>query len=157
MGQSETGNQTLNMNLADKDWFVFNENYGTSEEKYLVKYIAKVAEQLNKEYSEFYLLRNEKHFKLFNSDDGQVFEPDFVLFLIKDSKNPAIHYQVFIEPKGAHLFKKDEWKSNFLLQLEAEHKIENLWKDKKYVVWGMPFYNEGETKSDFDKAFNRLL
>ena len=157
LAQSETGNQALNMNLADKDWFVFNENYGTSEEKYLVKYIAKVVEQLNKIYSEVYLLRNEKHFKLFNFDDGQAFEPDFVLFLIKDGKTPAIHYQVFIEPKGGHLLKKDEWKSNFLLQLKAEHKIENLWSDKKYVVWGMPFYNEVETKSDFDKAFNQLF
>jgi type III restriction enzyme len=157
LAQSETSNQALSMNLADKDWFVFNENYGTSEEKYLVKYIAKVVDQLNKEYSEVYLLRNEKHFQLFNFDDGQAFEPDFVLFLIKDSKTPAIHYQVFIEPKGGHLLKKDEWKSNFLLQLEAEYKIENLWNDKEYVVWGMPLYNEVETKVEFNKAFERLL
>jgi len=36
IAQSETTNQDLNMKLSSEDWFVFNENYGTSEEKYLV-------------------------------------------------------------------------------------------------------------------------
>jgi len=157
IAQSETSNQALNMSLADEDWFVFNENYGTSEEKYLVKYIAKVVEQLNKKYSEVYLLRNEKHFKLFNFDDGRAFEPDFVLFLVKEDKATAMHYQVFIEPKGGHLIKQDEWKHNFLLQLKAEHKIESLWQDKSYEIWGMPFYNETETKDKFDKEFSKLF
>ena len=157
IAQSETTNQTLNMNLSSKDWFTFNENYGTSEEKYLVKYIDKLVEQLNQKYSEVYLLRNERHFKLFNFDDGRVFEPDFVLFLIKDDKTPALHYQVFIEPKGSHLIKQDEWKHNFLMQLKTEHKIEQLWKDRDYMVWGMPFYNETETKPEYEKEFGALL
>jgi len=157
IAQSETTNSALNMDLSSLDWFVYNENYGTSEEKYLVKYIAKMADQLKKKYSEVYLLRNERHFKLFNFDDGRALEPDFVLFLIKDNKTKAKHYQVFIEPKGKHLIKNDEWKHNFLLRLKTEHKIEQLWKDKEYVVWGMPFYNETETKADFDKDFNAQL
>ncbi|MCZ6802417.1 MAG: DEAD/DEAH box helicase family protein [Proteobacteria bacterium] len=157
IAQSGTTNRALNMDLSGEDWFVFNENYGTSEEKYLVKYIAKIVEKLNEKYSEVYLLRNERHFKLFNFDDGRVFEPDFVLFLIKDDKTPALYYQVFIEPKGSHLLKQDEWKHNFLLQLEAEHKIEQLWKDREYIVWGMPFYNESETKPEFEKEFSALI
>ncbi len=157
VAQSETTNQALNIDLSTEDWFVFNENFGTSEEKYLVKYIAKVARQLEQKYSEVYLLRNERHFKLFNFDDGRVFEPDFVLFLVKDEKKHALHYQVFIEPKGAHLIKNDEWKQNFLMKLKTEHKIEQLWKDREYVVWGMPFYNETETKPDFEKEFSILL
>ena len=157
IAQSETTNQALNMDLSVEDWFVFNENYGTSEEKYLVKYIAKVAGQLKNKYSEVYLLRNERHFKLFNFDDGRAFEPDFVLFLVKDDKKHALHYQVFIEPKGGHLIKYDEWKHNFLMQLKTEHKIEKLWKDREYVVWGMPFYNETETKVDFEKEFNAQI
>jgi type III restriction enzyme len=157
IAQSETTNQALNMDLSTEDWFVFNENYGTSEEKYLVKYIAKVTGQLKQKYSEVYLLRHERHFKLFNFDDGHAFEPDFVLFLVKDDKEHVLHYQVFIEPKGGHLIKHDEWKHNFLMQLKTEHKIEQLWKDREYVVWGMPFYNETETKPDFEKEFSVLL
>ena len=157
ISQGETTNQDLYMDLSSKDWFVFNENFGTSEEKYLVKYIDKVIDKLKHKYSEVYLLRNERHFKLFNFDDGRAFEPDFVLFLIKDDTSPAIHYQVFIEPKGSHLIKQDEWKHNFLMQLEIEHTIEKLWDDKKYIVWGMPFYNETDTKPEFEKEFSILL
>ena len=157
IAQSETTNQALNMGLFDKDWFVFNENYGTSEEKYLVKYIGKVIDKLKKQYSEVYLLRNERHFQLFNFDDGRAFEPDFVLFLIKGDKSPAIQYQVFIEPKGSHLIKQDEWKHIFLMQLKEEHQIEQLWTDKNYVVWGMPFFNEVDTKPEFEEAFEELL
>lgn len=157
IAQGETTNQDLYMDLSAKDWFVFNENYGTSEEKYLVKYIDKVITQLQQKYSEVYLLRNERHFKLFNFDDGRVFEPDFVLFLIKDDISPVMHYQVFIEPKGSHLIKQDEWKHIFLMQLKAEHKFEQLWKDRNYIVWGMPFYNETDTKPKFEKEFSVLL
>lgn len=157
IAQSETTNEALYMDLSGEDWFVFNENYGTSEEKYLVKYIAKVVEKLHKKYSEVYLVRNERHFKLFNFDDGRVFEPDFVLYLIENVKITGLHYQVFIEPKGRQLFKEDEWKQKFLLQLKTEHKIEQLWKDRNYIVWGMPFYNETETKAEFEKEFSALL
>ena len=157
VAQSETTNQALNMSLSDNDWFVFNENYGTSEEKYLVKYIAKLIDKLKTQYSEVYLLRNARHFQLFNFDDGRPFEPDFLLFLIKGDKSPSIQYQVFIEPKGSHLIKQDEWKQNFLMQFKKIHQIEQLWKDKSYIVWGMPFFNETETKPDFEKAFELLL
>ena len=157
IAQSETTNQALNMGLSDKDWFVFNENYGTSEEKYLVKRIAKYIDEFNEQFSEVYLLRNERHFQLFNFNDGRAFEPDFVLFLIEKDKTSSLQYQVFIEPKGGHLIEKDKWKNNFLNQLLKEHKIEQLWKDKRYIIWGMPFFNETETKPDFEKAFEPLL
>ena len=157
IGQSETNNPNLNMDLSAHDWFVFNENYGTSEEKYLVKYIEKIVHRLKQTYSEVYLLRNERHFKLFNFDDGRAFEPDFVLCLIKDNKTPARHYQIIIEPKGSHLIEHDQWKQDFLLQLKKEHKIERLWKDRNHIVWGMPFYNETETKPEFEKEFGALV
>ena len=157
IGQGETSNPSLYLDLSNKDWFVFNENFGTSEEKYLVKYIDKVATQLKKHYSEIYLARNEKHFQLFNFDDGQAFEPDFVLFLIKKDEKTSLHYQVFIEPKGAHLMKQDEWKHNFLMKLKSESKIEQLWKDREYIVWGMPFYNEDVSKNEFNNEMQGLM
>ncbi len=157
IAQSETTNSALQIDLSDQDWFAFNENYGSNEEKYLVKYIAKVIEQLKKKYSEVYLLRNERHFKIFNFDDGRAFEPDFVLFLIKENESPTLHYQVFIEPKGQQFIKGDEWKHNFLMQLKSDHKIEQLWSDRNYIIWGMPFYNETETKPNFEKEFSALL
>lgn len=157
LAQSETNNLDLRMDLANEDWFAFNENFGTSEEKYLVKYIAKVIDKLKEKHSEVYLLRNERHFKLFNFDDGKAFEPDFVLFLVNENDSPTFHYQVFIEPKGSHLIEQDKWKHNFLMQMKKEHSIEQLWKDRNYVIWGMPFYNESDTKPAFEKEFSSLL
>ena len=75
IGQGETTNQSLYLDLSNKDWYVFNENYGTSEEKYFVKYINKVYDQLKGKYNEIYLVRNERHFKIFTFNDGRPLEP----------------------------------------------------------------------------------
>jgi len=149
IGQAETRNPSLILDLDDKEWFAFNDNFGTSEEKYLVRYIDQIVDDLQKEYEEVYLLRNEKHFKLYNFDDGKAFEPDFVLFLTKKEAEGSIIYQVFIEPKGEHLLEKDEWKQSFLKRLKSEHKIEQVWQGKEFIIWGMPFYNEKVTKHEF--------
>ncbi|MFO8141700.1 MAG: hypothetical protein R6T87_07400 [Marinobacter sp.] len=102
------------------------------------------------------MVRNERHFKIFNLDDGKPIEPDFVLFLIQEKPSKSFHYQVFIEPKGSHLLKTDEWKEKFLQRLRKEHKIEQLWKGKEYIIWGMPFYNEVEQKGSFEEEFMKL-
>jgi type III restriction enzyme len=153
VAQSQTTNQALKIDLSKKDWFAFTDNYGTSEEKYLVKFIDKAYDALKKQYSEIFLVRNEKHFQLFNFDDGKPVEPDFVLFLKKKESENTLHYQVFIEPKGAHLLEKDAWKETFLKSLKKRHKVNVLWKSKKYIIWGMPFYNEEQRKVEFEKAF----
>ena len=35
---------------------------------------------LKNKYDQIFLVRNEKHFQLYNFDDGKPIEPDFVLF-----------------------------------------------------------------------------
>lgn len=154
--QSQTLNQTLRIDLSKKDWYAFSDNYGTSEEKYLVKFIDKTYETLKELYSEIYLVRNEKHFQLYNFDDGKPVEPDFVLFLKKKDADITLCYQVFIEPKGSHLLEHDAWKETFLRSLKERHRIETLWKSKKYIIWGMPFYNESERKAEFEEVFQAL-
>ncbi|WP_212747971.1 hypothetical protein, partial [Pseudoalteromonas ruthenica] len=104
--------------------FVFNENYGTSQEKYFVRYLDTMIDDLKSVYDDVYLLRNEKHFKLYTFDDGRAFEPDFLLLLTKKEQDLELTYRVFIEPKGSHLFENDAWKQNFLLDLKATHQIE---------------------------------
>ena len=155
--QSQTSNQALRIDLSQKDWYAFTDNFGTSEEKYLVKFIDKTYEILKEQYSEIYLVRNEKHFQLYNFDDGKPIEPDFVLFLKKKDADITLHYQVFIEPKGSHLLEHDAWKETFLKSLKQRHKINVLWKTKKYIIWGMPFYNESQRKNDFENTFNELI
>ncbi|WP_224164912.1 hypothetical protein [Vibrio penaeicida] len=157
IAQSETTNEELSLDLSDCDWFVFNENYGTSEEKYFVRYIDTMINDLKSVYDDVYLLRNEKHFKLYTFDDGRAFEPDFLLLLTKKEQELELTYQVFIEPKGSHLFENDAWKQNFLLDLKATHQIEQVWQGKEFIVWGLPFYNHQSSKEDFAPEFEELL
>ena len=147
----------IHLDLGSRDWFVFDDCYGTSEEKFLIQYIDKRYRDLKKKYSDVYLIRNERHFKLYNFDDGRPLEPDFVLYLIGKKKSNTMHYQIFIEPKGGHLLKQDEWKEQFLSRLHDVSVIEQLWKDRKYVVWGLPFYNNTERMQEFEAGFEGLL
>ncbi len=147
---------SIYLDLSNKSWYVFNDCFGTSEEKYFIKYIDKIYNQLREKYDEVYLVRNERFFKLYNFDDGRPLEPDFVLFLYQKAKPKSLHYQVFVEPKGSHLKQTDAWKQNFLVSLKKEHKIEQLWEDRKYTVWGMPFYNNGD-ETLFGDTFEKEL
>ena len=145
------------LNLNSKKWYVFNDCFGTSEEKLLIKFIDKKYDVLKEKYSDVYLIRNEKHFQIYNFSDGRPLEPDFVLYLIGKNDSEIIHYQVFIEPKGQHLLKADEWKEHFLTNIKDNFKIEQLFQNKKYVAWGLPFFNNELRMSEFESGFNELL
>jgi type III restriction enzyme len=145
------------LDLATRVWFAFDDCFGTSEEKLLVQYIDKRYNDLSKDYSEAYLIRNEKHFKIYAFEDGRPFEPDFILYLIGKEKIDTMHYQVFVEPKGTHLLKADEWKENFLVSIKENFQIEQLFSNKKYVIWGLPFFNSSEKIVEFEEKFGLLL
>jgi len=83
---------TIHLDLSKRDWYVFDDCFGTSEEKFLIKYIDKVYEKLKPKYDEIYLVRNERYFKIYNFDDGRPLEPDFVLFLVKGgtTRKPSV-------------------------------------------------------------------
>jgi len=142
--------------LEDKDWYVFNANYGTDEEKACVEFMDRlIKEDFKNNYKEIYFIRNELHFVIYNFDDGQAFAPDFVLFM-KGKNKKEIVYQIFIEPKGPHLIEKDKWKENFLIKIKEEFDTNDLMKfieTKKYKVIGVPFFN----KSDENKFKDELL
>lgn len=151
------GETSYHLNLSTRDWYVFDDCFGTSEEKMLIQFIDKRYEDLKTRYSEAWLIRNEKHFKLYNFDDGRPLEPDFVLYLIGKETRDTMHYQVFVEPKGAHLLRADEWKENFLKSIKANFEIEQLFANKKYAVWGLPFYNSEQRRKEFTDVFDELL
>lgn len=137
--------------VSDKGWYVFNANYGTSEEKAFVRMLDRQMDTLKNKYDGIYLIRNERHFKIYSFSDGQAFEPDFVLFLLEKDGN-MLTYQIFIEPKGKHLKEHDKWKQDFLKEVTEKFKGETLefkthGKSQKYRLVGVPFYNnEDENK-----------
>ncbi|WP_022670415.1 DEAD/DEAH box helicase family protein [Hippea alviniae] len=148
----------LQLNLSDKDWYVYDENYGTSEEKSFVKFIDGVINDLKQQYSEVYLLRNASLFKIYRFSDGKAMEPDFVLFLKKENSEEIEQYQLFIEAKGEHLIERDKWKEDFLKEIEKKHKLEAtlFGENEKYRLIGLPFYNDN-TKFKFMGEFRKKL
>lgn len=157
--QSEYGSHYF-VDLKQADWYVFNDNYGTNEEKALVKYFQREVRNLYEMYDEVYLIRNEqfKGLSIYNFDDGRKFEPDFVLLLKKEHTDTYEVRQVFIEPKGPQLVNADQWKENFLLRLKKEAVPTTKYIMKgTYSVEGLPFYNEEEKRREFDKAFQENI
>ena len=163
-GDKEFGRSMINeaetahyLDLSAKPWYVFNDCYGTDQEKLLIKFIDKKYSELQKVYAEIYLFRNEKHFKLYSLNDGRACEPDFLLYLVGKKEQSTKHYQIFIEPKGGHLLHADEWKESFLVSIKDACKLEQLFENKNYIVWGLPFFNESLRSTEFNEAFEQLL
>ena len=50
VAQSATPNDNPRIDLSNKEWFVFNDNYRTTEEKFLVKYINKTYDKLKSKF-----------------------------------------------------------------------------------------------------------
>lgn len=136
--------------LANEPWYVYNANYGTSEEKKFVELFQRRFEGLKEKFTNIYLIRNEREIKIIDKL-GRAFEPDFVLFC-KQKKGKELTYQVFIEPKGAHLIANDKWKEEFLKQIREEEKTIKIDTDN-YIITGVPFYNyanENEFKTKLE-------
>jgi len=146
------------INLGIADWFIFNDNFGTTEEKAFVAYFASYVEALKKEYETVYLVRNERQLVLYSFDGGERFEPDYLMFLRRRKSTGSEQYQIFVEPKGNHLIAQDKWKEDFLLQIESRGiPTKTFADDNKYYVWGFPFYNQQNRMGEFTRSFERIL
>ena len=146
--------------VSDREWYVFNANYGTDEEKAFVRTLDAQIDKLKEKYDGIYLVRNERHFKIYNFDDGQAFEPDFVLFLREKNGNTLIR-QIFIEPKGKHLQKHEKWKADFLKQIKEKFAGEVLVLKtrsgtQKHRPIGVPFY-DNQDERQFMESLESVL
>ena len=122
--QSDHDNPELQYDLKSASWYAYDENYGTSEEKKFVKYIASQIDDLKAKYegSEIYLIRNELDYWLFSPQDGRRFSPDYML-IVNDVRNGEMYYQCLIEPKGGHLLEQDAWKEEALISLADNSEV----------------------------------
>lgn len=157
VSMSKNTNPEFQLDLFAEDWYAYEDDFGTSEEKYLVKFVNTALENLSNKYEDIYLVRNAKAFQIFDFNDGKAFEPDYVLFLKEKTSGNKMYYQVFIEPKGEHLLKTDSWKQDLLKRISSESQIETIHSDRKYSLIGMPFYNEVATKLEFIEEFESRL
>lgn len=146
------------IDLHAEDWHVFDDSYGTDQEKYLIRFIHDNRDRLRSRFDEFYLVRNEKLVTIYSFDEGRAFEPDFILFLRRKDEATMTTMQVFIEPKGAHLAPGDEWKERFLAQINEEARLATIFQGQDFAIHGLPFHNsEARQASLFQGAFDDLL
>lgn len=146
------------IDLTTEDWFVYTDNYGTSEEKAFVAYFRGYVTDLRKLYNCIYLVRNEREFHIYSFEDGERFEPDYVLFLQKNKTDGFEQLQIFVEPKGTQLLEKDAWKEKFLLQLKMEAMPTTVFVDNNnYKIWGLHFFNQENRMKEFDSEFATLI
>lgn len=139
--------------IVNESWYVYNANYGTSEEKEFVKMFARRFENLQKSFENIYLIRNEREIKIIDKL-GRAFEPDFLLFC-KQKAGKELTYQVFIEPKGNHLKAHDKWKEDFLKEIREDKKTIEIDSDN-YLITGVPFYNN-ENENEFKETLENTL
>lgn len=145
------------LDLSSEDWFVFNDNFGTSEEKAFVRYFKDYVDNLRSKYDKVYLLRNERQIHLYSFDGGERFEPDYILYLCKNRVDSVEQLIVFVEPKGTHLIDTDKWKEDFLLELkEKAIPTVTFVDDNKYKIWGFHFFNTECRSVEFASDMNTL-
>lgn len=147
------------LDLANESWYVFTDNYGTSEEKLLVKYFKTVIEpKLQGKNLEYYLVRNERipELAIYSFEEGKRFEPDFLLFIKKKENAEVKVLQAYVEPKGTQLLEQDRWKEDFLAQIESTYQTSDLY-GTDYSILGLPFFNQEKRMGEFSKAVDKLL
>ncbi|WLV25848.1 DEAD/DEAH box helicase family protein [Aciduricibacillus chroicocephali] len=140
--------------MRQHDWFIYDKAIVNSLESDMIDFIIEYVEKLQEEYEEVYLIRNEKQVRVTEIDGVRGFMPDFLLYL----KNEQYTYQVFMEPKGAHLLEKDKWKQDFLEQLSEDPRVEILNENEKVRLLGIKFYSrEAREKEEFRNDFKEKL
>lgn len=157
VSQNDASVGTNRLDLSSEDWFVFNDNFGTSEEKAFVRYFKDYVDTLRSKYDKVYLLRNERQIHLYSFDGGERFEPDYILYLCKKRADSVEQLIVFVEPKGTHLIDSDKWKEDFLLELkEKAIPTVTFVDDNKYRIWGFHFFNTEYRSVEFECDMNTL-
>ena len=157
--QNNCSNEEYRLDLANESWYVFNDNYGTSEEKLFVKYFkTNIEPKLKEKNLEYYVVRNERipELAIYSFEAGERFEPDFLLFVRKQRSEGDLTYQGYVEPKGNQLLENDAWKEAFSMQIEKEHSVKGLFADD-YKIIGFPFFNNDNRMDEFEKAINTWM
>ncbi len=139
--------------------FAQDKFYGTSEEDALIPEIEGFLQE-NDDIDKAWLIRNERHFTIYNFGDGKGFQPDFVLFLEK-TDNSLLTYQLFIEPKGAHIKDYDRWKEDFMARINETYPeplpVLELSENHKQKIIGLPFYNQAQPYQFMNALEENLL
>lgn len=131
------------------EWFAYDVAIVDQLEKRLINLIRDFIDELKDKYRNVYLFRIDEqnsNFKLhdFGKDitHFEGFMPDFILYL----ENEESIYQLFIEPKGEQLIKRDEWKEKLLEKISPSN-IELIGENDNLYLYGVKFYRNGDVNN----------
>lgn len=150
----------LENNLISKPWYILDSFNGTTEEINLVNFLNQTMWNLEEKYEKVFLLRNEEVYKIYDFNSWVWFQPDFLLFLKENDNN--LYYQIFIEPKGWYLIKKESEviKNDFLKEITRRYWKNNVLINENIhykLIW-LPLYNHDiSNKKEFDDEFNYFI
>ena len=65
-----------------------------------------------------------------------------------------VSYQLFIGAKGEMIRERDQWKEDFLMEIEDRYSLETLYDTDEYRIIGMPFFSED---TPVNKLFDETL
>lgn len=165
--QSETfiEQKVSNVSFDKYDFFAYQSAIINKNEENLIDAIANHIEELKEKYGDVFLIRMDENMlrgtdkfeqlKLhqFEENPREInfsgFQPDFILLL----KNQEYYLQIFIEPKGEQLLKKDKWKEEILTYIN-DHQEDLEFEDEVdgVIIKGLKFY----TKEDRNQTINQL-
>lgn len=159
--QNSCNNDNYKLDLSRENWYVFNDNFGTNEEKLFIKYFkVSIEPKLKDKGLEYYVVRNERipDLAIYSFEAGKRFEPDFLLFVRKKGVEDCSTYQGYVEPKGSHLLECDKWKEDFLTSMESTAYIGGKFKGfGNYKIIGMPFFNNANRRKEFEDDVNNWI
>ncbi|TRM11443.1 DEAD/DEAH box helicase [Lentibacillus cibarius] len=137
-------------NMRDHDWYIYDKAIVNNLESNFIDFINDYVEDLKEKYNDVYLIRNERKIKIVEIDGTRGFMPDFLLYM----KDENTTYQVFLEPKGGHLYEQDKWKEEFLMSLSSRSDVEILSENEQVRLIGIKFYSSSpELKQKFKEDF----
>lgn len=162
--QKSVDKKLLQNRVAEQhSWYLMDKFIGDTLEADLVNFIADRLGDLQQKY-DVHLVRNEEVYKIYNFDNGEGFQPDFLLLLKAKNRTNSngisdfLHYQIFIEAKGNHLVEKDRWKQDLLRAITKEYGKDRIIEKETphYRLIGLPFYVGDDESDDFSICFNSI-
>ena len=120
-------------------------------------FIAENEATIRAAFPEFFVIRNDKAVKLYETGGARATEPDYVLIL-RRTGDEALCRHVFIEPKGDHLWKDEQWKSSFLAAICFDAPNGGTLAPEPQEVRGLPFFGADATKrKGFRASFEKQV
>ena len=152
------------------EWLYYDKFSTDSDtEKEFLEFIEANKERIDRNFSEWIIMRNEgfKEFKIYDNRKGQNtygegFEPDFIFFG-KPKEQVKLDYlsaEIIMESKGPHLYSKDKWKEDLILDKTILNKkvfgaIKDISTKVELNLFALPFFFEKKyaENKNFEEQF----